>query len=247
MPPKPPQPAGLVLNPQTPGGNFLQPRREIREKAEDAPRTGKHAVTGETRIAPQDRDDLLLRHAAKGDEDAFALLYRRHQGALYRFALRMTGSTWGSEEIVQDVFMTLIREPKKYDPERGTVGALLFGIARNRVMKHLERAPREVSLEERNEDGTGTGIVLQDSFTPAMWLEKRERMHQVRAAVLDLPAEFREAVVMCELEEMSYEEAAQMTGCPIGTIRSRLHRGRALLLAKLEMLRGVPRRVKVAR
>ena len=215
--------------------------------AENAPRTGRDAVARETRIAAQDTDDLLLRRAAKGDEEAFALLYRRHQGGLYRFALRMTGSAWGAEEIVQDVFMTLIRAPKKYDPERGSVGGLLFGIARNRVMKHLERIPREVSLEEKNEDGTGTGIVLKDNFTPAVWTEKRERVRQVRAAVLDLPAEFREAVVMCELEEMSYEEAAQMTGCPIGTIRSRLHRGRALLLAKLEMLRDVPPRMKVAR
>lgn len=215
--------------------------------AENAPRTDRDAVARETRIAAQDTDDLLLRRAAKGDEEAFALLYRRHQGGLYRFALRMTGSAWGAEEIVQDVFMTLIRAPKKYDPERGSVGGLLFGIARNRVMKHLERIPREVSLEEKNEDGTGTGIVLKDNFTPAVWTEKRERVRQVRAAVLDLPAEFREAVVMCELEEMSYEEAAQMTGCPIGTIRSRLHRGRALLLAKLEMLRDVPRRMKVAR
>jgi RNA polymerase sigma-70 factor (ECF subfamily) len=227
-------------------GNFLRDGREIGEKAQDAPRTDR-AVTGETRIAEQERDELLLRHAAKGDEEAFALLYRRHQGPLYRFALRMTGSAWAAEEIVQDVFMTLIRAPKKYDPSRGSVGALLFGIARNRVLKHLERMPREVPLEEKNEDGTGSGIILQDSFTPAMWAEKRERMHQVRAAVLDLPAEFREAVVMCELEEMSYEEAAQMTGCPIGTIRSRLHRGRALLLVKLEMLRGVPRRMKAAR
>ena len=225
----------------------MRPGREIGEKAEDAPRTGTDVVAGETRIASHDRDDLLLRRAAKGDEEAFALLYRRHQGGLYRFALRMTGSAWGAEEIVQDVFMTLIREPSKYDPTRGSVGALLFGIARNRVMKHLERMPREVPLEEKNEDGTGAGIVLQDNFTPAKWVETRERMHQVRAAVLDLPAEFREAVVMCELEEMSYEEAAQMTGCPIGTIRSRLHRGRALLLAKLEMLRDVPRRMKVAR
>ena len=221
--------------------------QEIREKAEDAPRAGDAAVTGETRIATQDSEVLLLRRAAKGDEEAFALLYRRHQGGLYRFALRMTGSAWAAEEIVQDVFMTLIRAPQKYDPARGSVGALLFGIARNRVMKHLERIPREVALEEKNEDGTGKGIVLRDNFTPAKWVETRERMHQVRAAVLDLPAEFREAVVMCELEERSYEEAAQLTGCPIGTIRSRLHRGRALLLAKLEMLRDAPRRMKVAR
>jgi RNA polymerase sigma-70 factor (ECF subfamily) len=111
----------------------------------------------------------------------------------------------------------------------------------------LERLPREVSLEEKNEDGSGHGIVLQDAATPATWAEARERTAQVRAAVLDLPAEFREAVVLCELEEMSYEEAAQMAGCPIGTIRSRLHRGRALLMAKLEMLRDYTRRASVGR
>jgi RNA polymerase sigma-70 factor (ECF subfamily) len=198
-------------------------------------------------IAEQERDDVLLRRAARGDEEAFTFLYRRHQAALHRFSLRMTGSTWGAEEIVQDVFMILLREPKKYDPQRGPLGAFLYGIARNRVMKYLERIPREVSLEEKNDDGTGPGIVLQDALTPAFWAEKRERMEQVRAAVLDLPAEFRETVVLCELEEMSYEEAAQMIGCPIGTIRSRLHRGRALLLAKLEILRDVPRRAIAAR
>ncbi len=180
----------------------------------------QNVLPGEMRIAEQERDDVLLRRAAKGDEEAFTLLYRRHQAAMYRFALRMTGNTWAAEEIVQDVFMTLM---------------------------HLERLPREIPLEEKNEDGTGSGIVLQDASTPAAWAEKRERMQQVRAAVLELPVEFREAVVLCELEEMSYEEAAQMAGCPIGTIRSRLHRGRALLMAKLEMFRDVPRRASAAR
>jgi RNA polymerase sigma-70 factor (ECF subfamily) len=198
-------------------------------------------------IADQERSDLLLRRAAKGDEEAFTLLYRRHQAALYRFALRMTGNAWAAEEIVQDVFMTLMRDPKKYDATRGTLGGFLYGVARNRVMKHLERLPREVSLEEKDNDGTGHGIVLQDASTPATQAEKRERVEQIWSAVLDLPAEFREAVVLCELEEMSYEEAAQMAGCPIGTIRSRLHRGRALLMARLEMLRGSPRRASVAK
>jgi RNA polymerase sigma-70 factor (ECF subfamily) len=154
----------------------------------------------------------------------------------------MTGSAWAAEEIVQDVFMTLMREPKKYDPKRGVLAAFLFGIARNRVMKHLERTPRELPLEPESETRVSPAA-LQDSFTPAVWAEQRERVKQVRDAVLDLPPEFREAVVLCELEEMSYEEAAQAVGCPIGTIRSRLHRGKALLLAKLELLRDVPRRV----
>ena len=186
-------------------------------------------------------DDVLLGRAAKGDEDAFTSLYRRNQAALFRFALRMTGSTWAAEEIVQDVFMTLMREPKKYDASRGTLAAFLFGIARNRILKHLERSPRELSLEDDLERRIHPSA-LQDSLTPAAWAEQRECVKQVRDAVLELPPEFREAVVLCELEEMSYEEAAQAVGCPIGTIRSRLHRGRALLLAKLELLRDVPRR-----
>lgn len=206
-------------------------------------RAGWERLTGEMSIADQERDDVLLRRAGKGDEEAFTLLYRRYQAALYRFALRMSGNAWAAEEIVQDVFMTLMRDPKKFDPARGTLGGFLYGVTRNRVLKHLERSPqREVPLEEKNENGSGSGIVLLDATTPAIQAEKRERAEQVWAAVLDLPAEFREAVVLCELEERSYEEAAQMMGCPIGTIRSRLHRGRTLLMARLEILRNATRR-----
>jgi RNA polymerase sigma-70 factor (ECF subfamily) len=194
------------------------------------------------KIRQNDQDEELLRRSAKGDEEAFTVLYRRHADVLYRFAFRMTGSSWGAEEIVQDVFMTLVREPSKYDAERGTLPAFLFGITRNKIMKYNERLPREISLVERQEDGSGGGLTLRDSFTPAMWAEQRERLEKVRAAVMELPIEFRETVVLCELEEMSYEQAARMLDCPIGTIRSRLHRGRALLLAKLEMLRDAPRR-----
>ena len=194
------------------------------------------------KIRKNDQDEELLKRSAKGDEEAFTVLYRRHADVLYRFAFRMTGSAWGAEEIVQDVFMTLAREPGKYDAERGTLPAFLFGITRNKIMKHNERLPREISLVERQEDGSAGGLTLRDSFTPAMWAEQRERLEKVRAAVMELPLEFRETVVLCELEEMSYEQAARMLDCPIGTIRSRLHRGRALLLAKLEMLRDAPRR-----
>ena len=216
-------------------GNFFLPRGEIIKKA--------RVIPGEMDIEPNKRDDVLLKRSAKGDESAFTVLYRRHQAALYRFALRMTGNSWAAEEIVQDVFMTLVREPKKYDSTRGTLGAFLCGVARNRIMKHLERVPRDVSLDEKGDAGREARVLLHEQWTPAHWAELRERREQVRAAVVELPPEFREAVVLCELEEMSYEEAAHALACPVGTIRSRLHRGRALLLAKLEMLREVPKRV----
>jgi RNA polymerase sigma-70 factor (ECF subfamily) len=198
-------------------------------------------------IDSQERDGVLLKRSAKGDENAFTVLYRRHQGPLFRFAMRMTGNSWAAEEIVQDVFMTLVREPRKYDPERGALGAFLYGVARNRIMKHLERAPRDFSLEQTSGSAQETPLRLQEQMTPAHWAELRERREQVRAAVLALPVEFRETVVLCELEEMSYEEAARALDCPVGTIRSRLHRGRALLLARLEMLREVPKRANAGR
>jgi RNA polymerase sigma-70 factor (ECF subfamily) len=190
----------------------------------------------------QERDEVLLQRSAAGDEDCFTQLYRRHQAALFRFALRMTGNAWAAEEIVQDVFMTLVRDPRKYDSGRGTVGAFLYGVARNRIMKHLERAPRDLQLPENGEDGYAVLPQTIDMRTPAYSAELGERRERVRAAVLELPAEFREAVVLCLLEELSYEDASRMLDCPIGTIRSRLHRGRALLLAKLEILREAPKR-----
>jgi RNA polymerase sigma-70 factor (ECF subfamily) len=204
-------------------------------------------IPGEMGIEPNERDDALLKRSAKGDESAFTELYRRHQASVYRFALRMTGNSWAAEEIVQDVFMTLVRGPKKYDAERGTLGAFLYGVARNRIMKHLERTPRDLSLDEKGEAGQESHVQLHEQMTPAHWAELRERRKQVRAAVVELPPEFRETVVLCELEEMSYEEAASALDCPVGTIRSRLHRGRALLLAKLEMLREVPKRANAGR
>src|SRR6266851_6748463 len=144
---------------------------------------GQNVLPGEMRIAQQERDDVLLRRVARGDEEAFALLYRRHQAALYRFALRMTGSAWAAEEIVQDVFMTLMREPKKYDSGRGPVGAYLYGIARNRVMKHLERLPRELPLEAYNGNGVRASDAAVNAFTPVHWAEQQERSQRVRAAV----------------------------------------------------------------
>ncbi len=145
---------------------------------------------GEMHIDSRERDDVLLRRSANGDEEAFTLLYRRHQAPIYRFALRMTGSTWAAEEIVQDVFMTLVREPRKYDSERGALGAFLYGVARNRIMKYQERVPRDLPLMNPEDDGFANYPQAVDSATPAHWAELRERRDHVRAAVLELPARF---------------------------------------------------------
>ena len=86
---------------------------------------------------PSDKE--LVERITAGNEDAFVVLYRRRQAAIYRFALNMGGTEGVAEEVTQEVFMTLVRESKRYDPVRGSVAAYMFGIARNQVLRCLER------------------------------------------------------------------------------------------------------------
>lgn len=204
-------------------------------------------VSSSNRVMPKERklrEDELLRRAVRGDEDSFLAIYRTHQTMIYRYALRMTGRGWAAEEIAQDVFLTLLREAERFDPSRGALGAFLFGITRNLVLKHLERSPHDLPLDEHEKDAEKVRHIHQGNGTgnPAHWAEEQQRLVHLRRAVGQLPGEFREAIVLCDLEEMSYEEAAELLGCPIGTIRSRLHRGRALLMARIEILREQPRK-----
>jgi RNA polymerase sigma-70 factor, ECF subfamily len=180
-------------------------------------------------------DDRLLRRMLAGDECAFAELYRRKHPAIYRFALHMSGNPAMAEDVTQEVFMALIREPGRFDATRGSLSAFLFGIARNHLRKRWEQERRLIPIageadewdEFASGNGTKSGFGYPDEF------ESRDTVGLVRRAISTLPASYREVVVLCELEEMSYEEAARALDCPVGTVRSRLHRARAILLDKL--------------
>jgi RNA polymerase sigma-70 factor (ECF subfamily) len=186
-------------------------------------------------------DDELLRRMIAGDEDAFASLFRRRQGGLYRFALQMTGSTATAEDVTQEAFMTLIRDPKRFDADRGSVSAFLFGIARNHIMRRMQLERAFVAMPEGHEEEFATSMKNRAgghpsaTENPADILTRTETIDRVREAVLTLPAVYREVVVLCDLQELSYEDVAATIGCAIGTVRSRLHRARNLLISKLRM------------
>jgi RNA polymerase sigma-70 factor (ECF subfamily) len=192
-------------------------------------------------------DDRLLRRMLAGDELAFTELYRRRHPAIYRFALHMSGNPAMAEDVTQEVFMALIREPARFDATRGSLSAFLFGIARNHLRKRWEQERRLIpmaggELAEVDDliypHANGNGHRAGRSFVDAF--ESRDTVGLVRRAISTLPAGYREVVILCELEEMSYEEAAAALDCPVGTIRSRLHRGRAILLEKLRETRSRP-------
>jgi RNA polymerase sigma-70 factor (ECF subfamily) len=183
-------------------------------------------------MSQADLDQNILHRLRKGDEAAFLELYRRRQAAIYRFALHMSGSAAAAEDITQEVFLTLFREDCGYDPARGTVSGYLFGIARKLVLRQIERGRSDVSLESAADELAQPELSVEDDVLGR--LTHREGIEALRRAVVTLPRRYREVVVLCDLEEVDYAEAAVILGCPIGTVRSRLHRARALLLEKLD-------------
>ncbi len=186
-------------------------------------------------MPPETEDELLLR-IRSGDEAAFLALYRRRQAALFRFALHMCGSVPVAEDVTQDVFLALLREECGYDPERGTLSGYLFGIARKLVLRHLERGRADVTLDLDADESPAAELRVIDD--PLLELTHREGIEALRRAVAALPRRYREVVVLCDLEEVDYADAAVALGCPIGTVRSRLHRARGLLLDKLNQERN---------
>ena len=172
-----------------------------------------------------------------GEEEALTALYRRRQGGIYRFVMQMCGSQALAEDVTQEVFMVLIRDGQTFDPTRGSLNAFLVGVARNLLLRRLQRERFYVPMEEDTDDEATTQISSPTTGGPLEDLSRIETINSVRMAVLALPERYREVVVLCDLQEMSYVEAAEALSCAVGTVRSRLHRARALLIDKLRPAR----------
>jgi|ERR1700752_3857250 len=183
-------------------------------------------------------DNELLRQMLAGDEDALAQLYRRRQAVVFRFALQMSGSKSIAEDVTQEVFLFLMRQGHVFDPARGTLVAFLLGVARNHVLRRLRVEHLLSPLADEYEEDSAS-LQPAGDLCPLEDLTRAETIENVRKAVLSLPPKYREVVVLCELQDVSYVETAEILGCAIGTVRSRLHRARALLLTKLRPAEGL--------
>ena len=183
-------------------------------------------------------DAVLLKRALGGEEPAFQALYERLKAGVFRYAFYMTGSRTAAEEVTQEVFLTLLKEGGSYRDKRGEVAAFVFGIARN-LVRRIER--RERVYEPLREDGMQerpTGNFSEDRETLVTQAVRSQVTARVQAAIASLPDHYRQAVVLCDLCELSYEETARRLGCAVGTVRSRLNRAHHLLAQKLEPLRS---------
>lgn len=178
-----------------------------------------------TDMAFSGQQDELVARIASGDREAFARLYRECRPDVYRFALHMSGTPALAEDVVQDVFLAVIECASRYQPGRSGVKPWLLGIASNYVRRWRHR---RVFVPLPHE-GSADGRMIAAETDPVADLTRRQHEAALSRAILELPVRYREVVVLCDLQELSYETAASGLGCAIGTVRSRLHRGRALL------------------
>ena len=176
-------------------------------------------------------DTELLRQMRAGTAAAFQALYRRHQGPLFRFAAMRTGSPDTAADVVQDVFMGLLTDSLRFDPLRGALPNFLFGVARKLILKHEYPRLREQSLpddEHGEESGEGS-----DADEPLGRLLSDELAEEVRRAIALLPPHYRDVVILYELHDLSYLDIAVICQIDLGTVRSRLSRGRAAMARRL--------------
>jgi RNA polymerase sigma-70 factor (ECF subfamily) len=181
-------------------------------------------------------DNEFIARARRGDEDAFSRLFARHHRALFRYAAHMCGRAH-ADDIVQETFLAILRQAGRSDVPRGPAGAYLLGIARHLVLKRL--GARYETRETDAIDDEFDEPPAHDAPTALDAVTRTETIDAVRDAVDALPPAYREAIVLCELEEVDYTAAAAVMGCPIGTVRSRLYRARALLSTTLASLAPV--------
>jgi RNA polymerase sigma-70 factor, ECF subfamily len=169
-------------------------------------------VTG-TQARDNGEDAALIARLGAGDETAMADLYDRYAGIVYGVALRVLGNTTAAEDVLQEVFLQLWRNPRAFDAERGRLAPWLAVIARNRAIDLLRKRPME---EEINELPIATSVNLEDTAGQRLAVEK------VRSAMQTLPAEQRKALEMAFFEGLTHTEIAGRTGEPLGTVKTRI-------------------------
>jgi RNA polymerase sigma-70 factor, ECF subfamily len=167
--------------------------------------------------APNNMEEAtLIERIRSGDEDAMADMYDRYSGIVYGIALRVLGSTTAAEDVLQEVFLQLWRNPQAFDSNRGRLAPWLAVISRNRAIDHLRKRQPEEDIEDLP---ISTGVNLEDEAA------QRQAVAKIRAVLSQLPQEQRRALEMAFFEGMTHTEIAARTEEPLGTIKTRIRAG----------------------
>ncbi|TDP75066.1 RNA polymerase sigma factor [Roseateles toxinivorans] len=179
----------------------------------------------------------LMARLLGGDTRALDLIYRQESGAVYRYALALCGNPAWAADAMQDAFVAFAGRPEGWDAARGSLGAYLAGTARYALLARWREARVHVEVPQGDEDEPPAECGAHPS--PESLLVCAQDQAQVWAAIHALPWAFREALVLVDLQERPYAEAARIAGVELNTLRTRLHRARSRLAALLNAGQGV--------
>ena len=181
---------------------------------------------------PDKAQHAALTRLVAGDTLALDLIYQEHSGPVYRYLLALCGDASVAADAMHDAFVALIDRPARFDSTRGTLGAYLAGIAR-RVLWARWRDPLHQAMPLDGDDETFDEPMSDTVDDPMQLVVASQDLGALMAALLALPWVFREAVVLVDLQERDYREAAAIAGIPLNTLRTRVLRGRRRLAQAL--------------
>jgi RNA polymerase sigma-70 factor (ECF subfamily) len=179
-------------------------------------------------------DHELIADCLSGQTFAFGDLVTRYQNRLYNTLVTVLGSADDAHDVAQEAFVSAFQKLHTFKG-RSAFYSWLFRIALNASVsqkRKLRRVP--VSIDAVREQTGSEPVEHHPAARPEHAMETVERQAAVRTALADLAEEFRTALILKEMDDLSYEEIAEIVGCPIGTVRSRIHRARAELRIKLQ-------------
>lgn len=186
----------------------------------------------------RETDERLLERATSGDEAAFQILYLRYRDLIFRFAYRLVGSSAAAEDVTHDCFLTLMKQPDRFNPQRASFRTYFYAVARNLSLKNFNNSGREAALEELREEPAAS-----DRQQPMRQALDKELSTEVQRAVGNLPPLQREALILFEYEELSLAEVAAIVGADVGTVKGRLFRARERLRQELSQYFNIGREI----
>jgi RNA polymerase sigma-70 factor (ECF subfamily) len=176
-------------------------------------------------------DGELLRRCRAGDEAAWRELVGRHTRRVFGVAYKFTGRVDEAEDLTQEIFVKVYQSLDRFRESEGAFGTWLTTVARNHAIDHY-RSRRE-ERARRAEDPIVLETMAGSGESPLRRLERKERVQLVHRGLRALPPDLREALVLCDLEGLAYEEIARLLRVPLGTVKSRINRGRLELARRL--------------
>jgi len=188
-----------------------------------------------------EQDQELVRRCLDGENPAWEGLVCAHSRKVYNLCYRFTGRIQDAEDLTQEVFIKVFQTLRSYDSAQGTFSTWLNRVARNHLVDHYRRTRKDRVTSSLDDDSTPLPELPSTRAAPTASVESRERRELLQAALDQMSPDLREAVVLRDLQDLDYQEIAQVLGVPQGTVKSRINRGRlelARVIKRMEGMRG---------